>query len=214
MPISEHFDEVVQKAHRSRVLIVSPSLLMMAIQVMQAIVRDARGCEQAHIIQDEVRKLVDDVRRLRDRTAKLDQHFRQAQDDVTQIVTSTDKIVKRGDRIDQMDFADPAAILPAQRDCARRRADSGGIGFCRPRRSQADPRSTPSGSRLSASLRPGIARALPRQPALFQDESLDLLGALARLHVGYDEGTVAALNLASRAMTSSEGRHAALDRSC
>lgn len=114
--LSEHFDEVVQKAHRSRVLIVSPSLLMMAIQVMQAIVRDARVREQAHIIQDEVRKLVDDVRRLRDRTAKLDQHFRQAQDDVTQIVTSTDKIVKRGDRIDQMDFADTAAILPAQRD--------------------------------------------------------------------------------------------------
>lgn len=114
--LSEHFDEIVQKAHRARVLIVSPSLLMMAIQVMQAIVRDARVREQAHIIQDEVRRLAEDVRRLRDRTAKLDQHFRQAQDDVTQIVTSTDKIVKRGERIDQMDFSDPATALPAQSD--------------------------------------------------------------------------------------------------
>ncbi|HMN72891.1 MAG TPA: DNA recombination protein RmuC [Rhodoblastus sp.] len=113
--LAEHFDEVVQKAHRARVIIVSPSLLMMAIQVMQAIVRDARVREQAHIIQDEVRKLADDVRRLRDRTAKLDTHFRQAQDDVTAIVTSSDKIAKRGDRIDQMDFAQ-AAAAPPQRD--------------------------------------------------------------------------------------------------
>ena len=114
--LSEHFEEVVQKAHRARVLIVSPSLLMMAIQVMQAIVRDARVREQAHIIQDEVRKLVDDVKRLRDRVGKLDTHFRQAQEDVTAITTSADKIGKRSDRIDQLDFADPAALLPAQSD--------------------------------------------------------------------------------------------------
>ena len=114
--LAEHFDDVVQKAHRARVIIVSPSLLMMAIQVMQAIVRDARVREQAHIIQDEVRRLVDDVRRLRDRVGKLDTHFRQAQEDVTAITTSSDKIAKRGDRIDQMDFAQPAAALPAQRD--------------------------------------------------------------------------------------------------
>ncbi|MDE2364074.1 MAG: DNA recombination protein RmuC [Hyphomicrobiales bacterium] len=113
--LSEHFDEIVQKAHRARVLIVSPSLLMMAIQVMQAIVRDARVREQAHIIQDEVRRLVDDVKRLRDRVGKLDTHFRQAGDDLAAIVVSADKALKRGDRIDQMDFAEPAA-LPAQRD--------------------------------------------------------------------------------------------------
>ncbi len=113
--LAEHFDEVVQRAHRARVIIVSPSLLMMAIQVMQAIVRDARVREQAHIIQDEVRKLADDVRRLRDRVVKLDTHFRQAQDDVTAIVTSSDKIAKRGDRIDQMDFSQ-ASAAPAQRD--------------------------------------------------------------------------------------------------
>jgi DNA recombination protein RmuC len=114
--LSEHFDEIVQKAHRARVIIVSPSLLMMAIQVMQALVRDARVREQAHIIQDEVRRLVDDVRRLRDRVGKLDNHFRQTQEDVAAITTSADKISKRGDRIDQMDFSDSAVAAPAQRD--------------------------------------------------------------------------------------------------
>jgi DNA recombination protein RmuC len=111
----EHFDDVVQKAHRGKVIIVSPSLLMMAIQVMQTIVRDARMRDQAHVIQAEVGKLLEDVRRLAERTGKLDQHFRQAQEDVGQIVASSEKIVKRGERIDTMEFAqsEPAPKIEA-----------------------------------------------------------------------------------------------------
>ena len=113
--LAEHFDDIVQKAHRARVIIVSPSLLMMAIQLMQALVRDARVREQAHIIQDEVRRLADDVKRLRDRTVKLDTHFRQAQEDVGAILTSADKVAKRGEKIDALDFDAPAGAT-SQRD--------------------------------------------------------------------------------------------------
>ena len=110
--IAEHFEDVVQKAHRARILLVSPSLMMMAVQVLQGLVRDARVREQAHLIQNEVRRLLDDVRRLRERVGKLDQHFRQAQEDVVQIGTSADKITTRGDRIDMMDFSTQAAPVP------------------------------------------------------------------------------------------------------
>ena len=116
--LCEHFEDVVQRAHKSRVLIVSPSLLMMAIQVMQAIVRDARMRDQARVIQTEVAKLLEDVRRLQDRAGKLDQHFRQAQDDVAGLMVSADKVGKRGDRIEALDFEDqavPAAIPPVVR---------------------------------------------------------------------------------------------------
>lgn len=102
----EHFDDVMQKAHKARIIIVSPSLLMMAIQVLQSIVRDARIREQAHHIQKEVQSLLGDVRRLQERAVKLENHFRQAQEDVAQISTSADKISKRGDRIEQMEFAE------------------------------------------------------------------------------------------------------------
>ena len=44
----EHFDDLVQKAHRARVVIVSPTLMMMAISVAQAILRDARMRDEAH----------------------------------------------------------------------------------------------------------------------------------------------------------------------
>jgi DNA recombination protein RmuC len=103
--LAEHFDDLVQKAHNARIIIVSPSLLMMAIQVMQTIVRDARVRDQVHDIQREVQLLVQDVGRLRTRVTKLDTHFRQAQEDVAAITISTDKIARRGDKIEQIDFA-------------------------------------------------------------------------------------------------------------
>jgi DNA recombination protein RmuC len=109
----EHFDDVVQKAHRGKVIIVSPSLLMMAIQVMQTIVRDAHMRDQAHVIQSEVGKLLEDVRRLAERTAKLDAHFRQAQEDIGQLVVSSEKVTRRADRINAMEFEEgdvPAKI--------------------------------------------------------------------------------------------------------
>lgn len=104
--VQEHFDDVVQKAHRARIMIVSPSLLMLAIQVMQSIVRDSRMREQAHVIQSEVQKLLEDIGRLRERGARLGGHFRQAQDDLDGILTSADKIARRGDRIVGLEFED------------------------------------------------------------------------------------------------------------
>jgi len=112
--LQEHFDDLVQKAHRARVMVVSPSLLMLAIQVMQSIVRDQRMRAQAHLIQTEVRHLLTDVARLRERVGKLDGHFRQAQEDVAQIATSSDKIAKRGERIDQLEFSEPQAVKPVE----------------------------------------------------------------------------------------------------
>src|SRR5690606_30831305 len=48
--IHERFEELVQRAHRARVVIVSPSLLMLSIQVIQSVLKDARMREQAHVI--------------------------------------------------------------------------------------------------------------------------------------------------------------------
>lgn len=113
--LHEHFEDLVQRSHRARVVIVSPSLLALAIQVMQSLVRDARMRDEARVIQSEVAKLLDDVRRLGDRVEKLDTHFRQASDDVAQIRTSSDKIVKRGERIEALEFDDApkqAELLP------------------------------------------------------------------------------------------------------
>jgi DNA recombination protein RmuC len=111
--IADKFEDIIQKAHRAKIIIVSPSLLMMAIQVMQAIVRDARMREQAGVLQKEVGLLLDDVRRLQDRTAKLDDHFRMAQKDVNDISTSSEKIGKRAGRIESLEFEETKVAVKA-----------------------------------------------------------------------------------------------------
>jgi DNA recombination protein RmuC len=98
------FDDVVQKAYRARVVIVSPSLLMLAIQVMQQILKDARVREAADLIRTEVGRMMDDLGRLRERVFKLQQHFGQANEDVRQILISADKVEKRATRINELEF--------------------------------------------------------------------------------------------------------------
>lgn len=102
--IHENFESVVQKAHRARIVIVSPSLLMLSIEVIQAILRDARMREQAHLIQGEVIRLMDDLSRLDERVRKLHGHFTATQKDVDDILVSSDKLKKRGNRIEALDL--------------------------------------------------------------------------------------------------------------
>ncbi|MBI0170073.1 DNA recombination protein RmuC [Bartonella sp. W8167] len=106
--IHEDFEGIVQKANRARVIIVSPSLLMLSIQVVQAIMKDARMREQAHLIQTEVGRLMEEVVRLDDRVKKLHSHFQSTSKDVEDILTTTGKIKNRGDRIEQLDLKEPA----------------------------------------------------------------------------------------------------------
>jgi DNA recombination protein RmuC len=103
--IHDGFDDVVQKAYRARVVLVSPSLLMLAIQVMQQILKDARMRDAADQIRTEVMHLGDDLGRLRERVLKLQNHFGQANEDVRQILISADKIEKRAGRIEELDFS-------------------------------------------------------------------------------------------------------------
>ncbi len=108
--IHERFEDMVQKAMRARVVIVSPSMLMLAIQVMRGLLRDVRMREEAHKIQKEVRELLDDVGRLKDRVIALQKHFSQANDDISTILTSTAKITRRGQRIEELELDEPIAI--------------------------------------------------------------------------------------------------------
>jgi len=100
------FDDIVQRAYRARVVIVSPSLLMLAIQVMQQILKDARMREAADQIRTEVGRMMDDIGRLRERVMKLQQHHGQTGEDLRQILISADKIGNRAGRIDELDFGD------------------------------------------------------------------------------------------------------------
>ena len=103
----ERFEDVLQKSHRERVIIASPNILMLLVQTMQAIFKDARMREQAGQIKIEVVKLMEDVVRMRDRVLNLQKHFGMATQDVEKLLISSEKITKRGSRIEQLDLTEP-----------------------------------------------------------------------------------------------------------
>jgi DNA recombination protein RmuC len=116
--LHDSFDDLVQKAFRAKVMIVSPMLLMLAINVVQQIQRDARMREAADKIHAEVGHLMDDIARLHERVLNLQKHFGQANEDVRQILISAEKVEKRGSRIRDVEFdgtEGPAAsnVIPA-----------------------------------------------------------------------------------------------------
>ncbi len=102
--IHEYHDDIVQKAHRSRVILASPNVLMLLVQTMQAIFKDVTMRDQAHIIKAEVGKLMEDVGRLKERASDLRRHFDLANVDLEKLGASTDKIIKRGTRIESLDL--------------------------------------------------------------------------------------------------------------
>jgi DNA recombination protein RmuC len=106
--LHDGFDDVVQKAFRAKVVIVSPSLLMIAIHLIQQMRKEDRMREAAGQIRAEVDRLIDDVARMHERALKLQGHFNQANEDIRQIVISAEKVEKRGTRITDVEFTDGA----------------------------------------------------------------------------------------------------------
>jgi DNA recombination protein RmuC len=102
--LHDGFDDVVQRAYRAQVMMVSPTLLMLAIQVIRQIQKDAQMREAADRIRTEVGHMMKDVRLLGERVRKLQTHFGQASDDMNSILTSTGRIEKRATRIEELEF--------------------------------------------------------------------------------------------------------------
>lgn len=99
------FPEIMRKAREAGVAIVSPHLLWLAVTTMQAVLRDVKMRESAGLIQKEVGALLDDVRRMSDRVAKMRDHFDQTTKDIGLIETSMRGIDRHAERIAAVDVA-------------------------------------------------------------------------------------------------------------
>jgi DNA recombination protein RmuC len=110
--LHESFEDLVQRAYRARIVLTSPNMLMLAVQTMQAILKDVKMREQAHLIQREVVHLMEDTGRLRERVLDLQRHFGQANADIEKILTSSERIGARGRKIEALEFEE-AAPTPA-----------------------------------------------------------------------------------------------------
>ena len=108
-----NFQAAIEESYRARVWIVSPTTLMATLNTVRAVLKDVRMREQAGVIQDEVLAMMKDVGRLDERVGKLQRHFDQAGEDIRQIRISAEKVSKRGERIEELQFEDePDSVTP------------------------------------------------------------------------------------------------------
>jgi DNA recombination protein RmuC len=111
--LHERFEDVVQRAHRAKVMIVSPTLMVLAIQVVKQVRKDSQVREAVSLIQRETGHMMNDVRLLCERVNKLKGHFGQTARDIDDILTSAGKIEKRAGKIEELEFdSDEQAELP------------------------------------------------------------------------------------------------------
>ena len=108
----------MEESYKARVWIVSPTTLMATLNTVRAVLKDVRMREQAGVIQTEVGKLLEDLGRLDERVGKLQRHFEQASEDLRQIRISSEKVARRGERIEELEFEEAPvaeeAIAPAK----------------------------------------------------------------------------------------------------
>ncbi|MGI9312056.1 MAG: DNA recombination protein RmuC [Alphaproteobacteria bacterium] len=95
----ENFDDLFQKAYKLGIIIVSPNTLMLSVQTLQTLIRDAQMQKQIGIIKAEVGKILMDVDRLGIRVEDLQKHFNLANKDIENIVASSKKITSSGRKI-------------------------------------------------------------------------------------------------------------------
>ncbi len=108
------FADVVDAANRAKVFIVSPTTLWALLNTMRAVMKDVRMKEAAGVIQIEVMKMLEDVERLDKRVGHLEAHFALAKKDIREIRTSTGKITRRGDQIQDIQLGE--SDVPAIED--------------------------------------------------------------------------------------------------
>ena len=100
----EKFPDLVQGAHRARVMIVAPNTLMLAVQTVLALLKDAKMRDHADIIQREVTLLLGDVAQLVERVADLERHFTLSGKSLEKVSASTGKILGRRQRLTSLDL--------------------------------------------------------------------------------------------------------------
>lgn len=102
--IQAHHADIVEKAHASRVWLVSPTTLWAILNTARAVLKDAATREQVHIIQKHLGGLSKDFMRFQDRMNKLATHIRQAHEDVDKVNITAQKITKQFGQIERVEL--------------------------------------------------------------------------------------------------------------
>ena len=101
--INAYHTDLLDYAYRKRVWITSPTTLISTLTTIQVIIKNLERDKYAKVIHNELKLLDDEFKRYRERWDKLYRSIETVSRDVKDIHTTTDKITKRFNSINQVE---------------------------------------------------------------------------------------------------------------
>lgn len=102
--INAYHQDILQYSYKKRVWITSPTTLISTLTTIQVIIKNMERDKYAKVIHQELRLLDVEFKRYKDRWDKLYRSIETVSKDVKEIHTTTDKITKRFDSINQVEI--------------------------------------------------------------------------------------------------------------
>lgn len=102
--INAYHPDLLSYAYKRKVWITSPTTLMSTLTIISMIIKDMERDKYAKVIQDELKKLGLEFGRYKERWDHLSKSIESVNKDVLQIHTTTDKITKRFEEINNVDI--------------------------------------------------------------------------------------------------------------
>lgn len=104
--INAYHTEILEYAYKKRVWITSPTTLISTLTTIQVIIKNIERDKFAKVIHSELRLLDEEFKRYKDRWDKLYRSIETVSKDVKDIHTTTDKITKRFNSINQVEMSE------------------------------------------------------------------------------------------------------------
>lgn len=102
--VNAYHQDIIQYAYRKRVWITSPTTLISTLTTIQIIIKNLERDQYASIIHRELKLLDSEFRRYKERWDKLSKSIDTVSRDVKEIHTTTEKITKRFNSINEVDI--------------------------------------------------------------------------------------------------------------
>ncbi len=102
--VNAYHQDILEYAYKKRVWITSPTTLISTLTTIQIIIKNIERDKYTSVIHNELRLLSDEFGRYKERWDKLYRSIETVSKDVKDIHTTTDKITKRFDAINQVEI--------------------------------------------------------------------------------------------------------------
>ena len=102
--INAYHTDIIEYAYKKRVWITSPTTLISTLTTIQVILKNMERDKYAKVIHKELKLLNEEFLRYKDRWDKLSSHIDTVSKDVKELHTTSEKIAKRFDSINQVEI--------------------------------------------------------------------------------------------------------------